>query len=110
MVVVDNGKGDLNKFKIGISDYNSQMFASAGLTINSMVLDNLHTLVLVKAFTNKKAAMDYYTLMKTKGDIFANLAPGTFQVVVISTENFSLFFKDKNVDTYKTFFEMNIKK
>jgi tetratricopeptide (TPR) repeat protein len=110
MVVVDNGKGDLNKFKIGISDYNSQMFASAGLTINSMVLDNLHTLVLVKSFANKKAAMDYYTLMKTKGEIFANLAPGTFQVVVISTENFALFFKDKNIDTYKSFFENNIKK
>jgi tetratricopeptide (TPR) repeat protein len=110
MVVIDNGKGDINKFKIGISDYNSAMYASAGLTINSMVLDNLHTLVLVKTFPNKKAAMDYYTLMKSKVDIFANLVPGTFQVVVISTENFALFFKDKNVDTYKTFFELNLKK
>ncbi|CAN5912088.1 hypothetical protein BH11BAC7_BH11BAC7_03170 [soil metagenome] len=110
MVVVDNGKGDLNKFKIGMSDYNSQMFASQGLTISSMVLDNLHTLVLVKTFTGRKAAMDYYNLMKTQGEIFANLAPGTFQVVVISTENFSLFFKDKNVDTYKSFFDANIKK
>ncbi|MDQ3110446.1 MAG: tetratricopeptide repeat protein [Bacteroidota bacterium] len=110
MVVVDNGKGDLNKFKIGISDYNSESFASSGLTINSMMLDNLHTLVLVKSFGNQKAAMNYYTLLKTKGEIFANLSPGTFQVMVISTENFSLFFKDKNVDTYKSFFEKNIKK
>lgn len=110
MVVIDNGKGDINKFKIGISDHNSAMYASAGLTINSMVLDNLHTLVLVKTFPNKKAAMDYYNLMKSKVEIFANLVPGTFQVMIISTENFGLFFKDKNVDTYKSFFEMNLKK
>ncbi len=110
MVVVDNGKGDLNKFKIGISDYNTQMFASSNLTMNSIVLDNLHTLVLVKSFTSRKAAMDYYNLLKTKVDIFANLAPGTFQVMTISTENFALFFKDKNVDSYKTFFDTNIKK
>jgi hypothetical protein len=86
------------------------MFASAGLTINSMMLDNLHTLVLVKTFASRKAAMNYYNLLKTRGDIFANLAPGTFQVMVISTENFPLFFKDKNVDTYKSFFEQNLKK
>jgi hypothetical protein len=110
MVVIDNGKGDINKFKIGISDYNSEMFASSGLTISSMVLDNLHTLVLVKNFDSRKKAMDYYNLLKTKVDIFANLSPGTFQVVVISTENFALFFKDKNVDTYKSFFDTNIKK
>ena len=55
MVVIDNGKGDLNNFKIGISDYNSEMFASSGLTINSMMLDNLHTLVLVKSFGSRKA-------------------------------------------------------
>jgi hypothetical protein len=110
MVVIDNGKSDINKFKIGISDFNSQMFASSGLTINSMVLDNLHTLVLVKNFESSKKAMDYYNLMKAKGDIFANLVPGTFQVMVISTENFAMFFKDKNVDTYKAFFDANIKK
>ncbi len=110
MVVVDLGKGDINKFKIAMADYNQQMFASAGLTIQGMVLDNLHQAVLVKKFDNKQKAMDYYMLMKSKPDIFANLAPGTFQVMVISTENFALFFKDKNVDGYKAFFDKNILK
>ncbi|CAN5300399.1 hypothetical protein BH09BAC5_BH09BAC5_00550 [soil metagenome] len=110
MVVIDNGKGDVNKFKIGISNLNAEMFASNGLTLNSIVLDNLHTLVLVKTFESNKKAMDYYNIMKSQVEIFANLSPGTFQVMIISTENFSLFFKDKNVDTYKTFFDTNLKK
>ncbi len=110
MIVVDNGKGDLNKFKIGISDYNSMMFASQGLSINSMVLDNLHTCILVKSFKNQKESLDYYTLLKSKPDLFAYLNSGTFQVMIISTENFSLFFKDKNVDSYKAFFDANILK
>ena len=110
MIVVDNGKGDLNKFKIGISDYNSMMFASQGLSINSIVLDNLHTLIMVKSFGNKKQALDYYDLLKSKPDLFAYLNAGTFKAMIISTENFSLFFKDKNVDSYKSFFDLNILK
>jgi tetratricopeptide (TPR) repeat protein len=110
MVIVDAGKGDLNKFKIGITDYNGQMFASNGLTVTSIPIDNLHTAVLVKKFENKNKALDYYMLLKSKPVIFANLVPGTFQVTVISTENFALFFKDKNPDTYKAFFDKNILK
>jgi hypothetical protein len=110
MIVVDNGKGDLNKFKIGISDFNSQMFASQGLSITSIVLDNLHTCIMVKSFQSQKNALDYYNLLKSKPELFVNLNPGTFQVMTISTENFSLFFKDKNVDTYKSFFDKNILK
>jgi len=110
MIVVDNGKGDLNKFKIGISDFNSQLFASQGLSITSIVLDNLHTCIMVKSFQSQRNAMDYYNLLKSKPELFTNLNPGTFQVMTISTENFSLFFKDKNVDTYKSFFDKNILK
>jgi hypothetical protein len=110
MVIVDANKGDLNKFKIAITDFNAQMFSSNGLSVISIPIDNLHTAVLVKKFDNKIKALDYYTLLKTKPEIFANLVQGTYQVTVISTENFALFFKDKNPDTYKAFFDKNILK
>ena len=110
IVVVDKGKGDLNKFKIDISDYNLQMFASQGLTINSVILDNLHSCVSVKQFLTKKSALDYYTLLKSQPGLFKNLLPGTFQVMVISNENFLIFYKDKNIEPYKAFFELNFLK
>lgn len=110
MVVVETAKADLNKFRIAISDFNAQMFASQGLTISSFVIDPAHQVITVKKFANKTAAMSYYNLLKSKPEIFMHLQPGSFQAMVISTENFTLFFKDKNVAAYKTFFDKNILK
>jgi tetratricopeptide (TPR) repeat protein len=110
MVVVETGKGDINGFKIALSDFNTEMFASSGLVITTLVLDPAHQLVLVKKFTGKTKAMDYYTMLKSRPDIFAHLQAGSFQPMVISTENLSLFIKDKKVEPYKSFFEKNILK
>ncbi len=110
MVVVETAKADLNKFRIAISDFNTQMFASQGLTISSFVLDPAHQVITVKKFDNKTSAMSYYNLLKSKPEIFMHLQPGSFQAMVISTENFTLFFKDKNVAAYKAFFDKNILK
>lgn len=108
MVVVETGKGDLNKFRIALSDFNNSMFASSNLAITSIVLDNKHQCIMVKKFANKAEALNYYNLLKSKPEIFAELTPGSYQVMAISTENFALFFKDKNVETYRSFFEKNV--
>ncbi|HEU4716426.1 MAG TPA: tetratricopeptide repeat protein, partial [Bacteroidia bacterium] len=105
MVVVQPGKGDLNNFKIAISDFNSQMFSSNNLEISTLVLDASHTLIMVQKFPDKSKAMEYYDLLKSRPDIFAWLNQGSYQAMVISTENLPLLLKDKNVDTYKTFFQ-----
>ena len=86
------------------------MFASQELAINSVILDNLHSCVSVKQFLTKKSALDYYTLLKSQPGLFKNLLPGTFQVMVISNENFLIFYKDKNIEPYKAFFELNFLK
>lgn len=110
MIVVETGKGDLNKFRIAISDFNSEMFSSSNLAISSIVLDNKHQCIMVKKFESKTKALDYYNLLKSHPEIFAHLQPGSFQAMVISTENYALFFKDKNVASYKTFFDKNVLK
>lgn len=108
MIVVETGKGDINKFRIALADFNSQMFSSSNLSISSIVLDNKRQCIMVKKFENKAKAMSYYDLMKGHPEIFANLQQGSYQVVAISTENFAMFIKDKNVNFYKAFFEKNI--
>lgn len=110
MVVVETGKGDLNKFRIAISDFNSQMFSSSNLSISSVVLDNTHQAIMVKRFESKAKSLDYYNLLKGHPELFSNLQPGSYQVMTISTENYSLFYKDKKVAAYKAFFDKNILK
>lgn len=109
IVVVENGKGDLNKFKNKMSDLNSEFFSTANLAISSIFLDAGHQIVTVKAFQGMKKAMDYYNLVDSKRDVFSDLEKGTYLAFAISAENYSIFYKDKNILDYELFFTRNFK-
>jgi tetratricopeptide (TPR) repeat protein len=108
MVIVQNGAGDINKFRTVLSDFNTQNYASANLTITSMIIDATHQAVIVKNFGDQSAAMSYYNNLKGHPEIFAWLGVGTFQPMVISTLNFPMFLKNKDIVGYKKFFDENI--
>jgi tetratricopeptide (TPR) repeat protein len=108
MIVFENGKGDVNKFRNELSNFNTSSFASSNLSISTIALDNKRTCIMVKKFVDQARAVDYYNTLKTHPEIFANLQAGSYQVFAISTENFALFFKDKRTEMYKTFFENNV--
>ncbi len=108
MVVVQSGGGDINKFRTVLSDYNTQNYGSAGLTISTVVIDATHQAVMVKNFADQSAAMAYYTNLKGHPEIFAWLGAGMFQAMVISNQNFPVFLKNKDTVGYKKFFDDNI--
>lgn len=110
MVIAQTGKGDINKFKQALSDFNTANYSSAGLVISSVPLDASRQAIMVKNFADQSAAMSYYNNLKGHPEIFAWLTAGSFQAMVISTENFPLFLKNKDVDGYKKFFDENILK
>lgn len=110
MVVVKNSAADINKFKTALSDFNTQNYGSMGLQISSVVVDGNNQAILVKSFIDQSAALAYYNNLKAKPDIFAWLGAGNYQAMVISTENFGTFLKNKDVDGYKKFFDEKILK
>lgn len=109
VVIIKNGKGDVNKFKEKLSDINSQTYSIQELSITSMFLDATQQLVNVKTFKEKKTAMDYFTFMKSNAYLYSDLQPGAYQSFIISSDNYITFYKDKNVDEYQQFFTQNFK-
>jgi hypothetical protein len=69
----------------------------------------VHQLVSVKTFAGKAKAMDYYNFMKGNQFVYSDLEAGTYQTFIISAENYSIFYKDKNINEYKQFFTQNFK-
>jgi tetratricopeptide (TPR) repeat protein len=110
MVVVQTGKGDINKFKTALSDFNTANYSSARLEITSMVIDATRQIILVKKFADQKGAMSYYNNLNAHPELFAWLNAGTYTPMVISSENFGNFFRTKDVDGYTKFFNDNILK
>lgn len=109
VLVAENGKGDIDGFKVKLSKSNQELFSTLSIGISDMFLDGGHQLIMVKPFSGKLEAMKYYNIMRTRRDTFVDLKEGTYQMFVISAENFSVFYKDKNVDEYKEFFSQNYK-
>jgi tetratricopeptide (TPR) repeat protein len=105
MIVADSKEMRLNPFKVKLSDYNQKYYSIENLKINSLVLDNEHYLVTVGNFNNSAKARDYFDAIILSEYVYADLKPGTFYNFVISTENYPIFFKEKDIGGYSKFFE-----
>jgi len=105
IIVADSREIRLNPFKVKLSDYNLKYYSIEDLKINSLVLDNEHYLITVGNFNNSAKAKDYYDAITKSEYIYADLKPGTFYNFVISTENYPIFFKEKDIGGYSKFFD-----
>jgi hypothetical protein len=109
LLIAENGKGNLDNFKIKLSEVNKTAFSTKDITISSVFLDGTHQLISVKPFNGKAEAMNYYDFMKSKKDAYSDLTEGSYQSFIISAENYTTFYKDKNISEYEQFFTQNFK-
>lgn len=104
-LIVDASKVNVNVLKIKISDFNRKYYSMSSLEITSIIYSqNLH-LISVTQFENAENAMLYYKTIKGNDYIFSSLDPNTTTDFVITTENFSTFYKLKDIDGYLNFFK-----
>ncbi len=109
VLIAENGKGNIDNFKIKLSEINKTSFSIKDINISSVFLDASHQLISVKPFNGKAEAMKYYDFMKSKKEAYSDLTEGAYQSFIISAENFVIFYKDKNVTEYQQFFTQNFK-
>lgn len=109
VLIAENGKGNIDNFKVKLSEINKASFSTKDIGISDIFLDSSHQLINVKSFNGKEDAMKYYNFMKSNKDAYADLNEGSYQSFVISAENFTTFYKDKNITAYTQFFSQNYK-
>jgi tetratricopeptide (TPR) repeat protein len=109
LLIAENGKGNLDNFKIKLSEINKASFSTKEINISSVFLDATHQLISVKPFNGKAEAMKYYDFMKSKKEAYSDLNDGSYQSFIISAENYTIFYKDKNISEYEQFFTQNFK-
>jgi tetratricopeptide (TPR) repeat protein len=105
--VFDAAKVKLPEIKNLYSDHNTSIFKFDKLTVNSMFLNNTLQMITVNRFDNKQKAMDYFTSVSNNAAIIAKLAPANMKHFVISANNYTTFFKLKDVSQYLEFFDKN---
>lgn len=104
LVPTDN---DMNKAKIELSNFNSAFFSLKKLLVNSMLLNDAYQLITIKTFKQMSDATDYYKTVMLNDKELKDIKANGYEFFVISSENFALFYKHKNIDAYRTFFMIN---
>lgn len=107
IAVFDAVKVKIAEVKNMYSDHNTMMFKLDKLTVNSMFLNNSLQMITVNRFDNKVKALDYYASCKNNAVIMSKLGPANIKHFVISANNYTTFYKLKNVEQYIEFFEKN---
>lgn len=107
ILILNLSKSDPDASKIRISDFNSNNYKLANLTLNTVMLDNEHQMISVGNFKGMEHAMAYYNAIVKSDYVLSPQVRKDSYYFMISSGNYPVFYRDKEIDTYVKFFEKN---
>jgi len=107
IAVIPNSDKNVNQYKINISDFNTTYFSDKTYEVNSIEINPVNSIILVKDFEGAKDGLSYYSSFKLNADFVAELNGKGYSYFLISEDDFMLFYSDQDVDTYMEFFKAN---
>ncbi|MFQ5335310.1 MAG: tol-pal system YbgF family protein, partial [Flavobacteriales bacterium] len=108
LLIFPNTLTKASELKKQISDFNKEYFRLQNFQVASMFLVNGKTqLITVREFPGKAKAVNYYKTFSANCKVMKSSNSDSFSLFIISTDNFSIFYRDKNVKTYDAFFKKN---
>ena len=104
VMLLDDKTANVNAIRVRITDFVTKNFSSDNLSINSVVLDEGWQMISVSSFRNMAKAMNFYQAIKQDTYVFAKLGAPSYKQFIIATENYPIFYREKNTDGYMRFF------
>lgn len=110
MFVVDSKTVKVNPLKIRLSDFNGKFFSLMRLKTKSLMLNKIQTIITVGNFKNKDEALNYFAALQNDEYVLSGIEEEEYFLFPISTTNYPLFYREKNIAGYKDFFDKNYKR
>lgn len=104
IMMVDGNKVNVNATKTRISDFVTKEFLSANLSVNTIVLDGGWQMISISSFRNSQAAMDFYNAISKNEYVTQPLGNSDYKQMIISIENYPVFYREKKYNGYLNFF------
>ena len=93
--------------KNNLANYISEYHSLENLKISSMLLNNNAQIILVKQFPNAEKAQNFYNEIRYNKKNFDALPKEKYEVFSITPFNYGVFFREKDVNAYMSFFTKN---
>jgi tetratricopeptide (TPR) repeat protein len=107
VLAVDVKTANLNAIKASFSDFNSLNFGSQNLTVSTLFLNDKRHMITVSRFNSQTDAENYYKIFVRNSAMQKSLENDFPIYFVISTDNYPVFYKDKDEQAYLDFFRRN---
>ena len=104
-ILIDDKKIVATQLQYAIADFNQQNYANSGYRASPLLFTDSTQLLTVHRFLNAKEAEDYKTHILLEGGPLSKYDPKDYVVFSISTQNYSTFYNQKNVDAYLRFYD-----
>ncbi len=107
VMVVPGTDKKTNKYKVDISDFNAKYYSDKTFEVSNIFISPINQIIIVKKIKGYEAAVDYFKSFKLNKDNLKDINDNKFQYFLISQDNFVLFYKNKDVNGYQSFFDKN---
>lgn len=104
VMAVPNKITDVNRIKFDISNFNLDFFRMDSYNVSGVLLNEDIQIITVKNFPNKRKAMSYFQAVMANLSYFKEIEGINYRHFVISSDNFTTFFKHQDVNKYLKFF------
>ena len=105
MLVCKTAKVRIDPLKVRLSDFNQREFSVQSLMIKNLVLDKDNSLITVGNFANRSAAIDYFEVLSQSDYVLGGMNKADYKVYPVSLSNYPIFYRNKNIDEYGSFWD-----
>ena len=105
VMIVNHNRINVDATRVRISDYNSRNYNLDKLTVNAVLIDDDHQMISVSNFRGRDRAMAYYHAISASDYVFEPQLRRDARYFAISSDNYPVFYRDKDVEKYMRFFE-----
>jgi len=106
VVIVPSSDKQSNKYKVDIANFNSVYYSSSPLNVSDILLGK-DKLITIKSMKDYQTAISYYKSFAANKDELNDLNSKEYDFFLISPDNFIMFYKNRDINGYKKFFEKN---
>ena len=94
-----------NDFLKGLSDFNQANYGENNLQIDEKPLDDIREVIVISGLNTKSVAELYRTKVINTRSLYTPLGTATYRNFIITTDNFEVFLKEKNIVDYTNFYK-----
>ncbi|RLD26961.1 MAG: hypothetical protein DRI54_01890 [Bacteroidetes bacterium] len=106
-IVYPNTKGNINKVKVAISNFNKKFYSNDKLKVTNSFVNKDNQIIIVRRFKDVERAMSYFNNFMNDEEQLKKVNDENFVTFLISSKNFTKLFKSGDIEGYDLFFQEN---